>query len=97
MMWRAHGMTSPAISSDIVTEGARSRAEERGEPNSALGVQQSGALRQRRVAGELLRGVLQNGLDRIRRQRGIRLEHQATVPLTTGAAMLVPLMLRYGL
>src|SRR5258708_3154042 len=52
------------------------RGVEAGEANRADGVQEAGALRQRVVAGILLRRVLQDRLHRVRRERGIRLQHQ---------------------
>ena len=46
------------------------------QPNGAKRVQQAGALREGRLAARASRGVLQDRLDRVRRQVGIRLEHQ---------------------
>ena len=65
--------------------------------SAPLRVQEAGALRQRVDARQVLRGELQDRLHRVRRQRRIGLEHQRdAVPATIGAAMLVPLSVRYG-
>ena len=53
-----------------------SRAEEAGEIDSALGVEEPCALRQHVVIRIHLRGVFQNRFDEVRGQRGIRLQHQ---------------------
>ena len=63
---RCTGMRSP---------GCAVRVEPR-QAHGAERVEEAGALRQRVVARILLRGVLQDRLDQVRRQRRIRLQHQ---------------------
>ena len=68
------------------------------QPDGAAGVEQAGALRQRVLAGAHLRGVSAGWPSpRSASARGLASSISATVPATTGAAMLVPVRLRYGL
>ena len=71
--------------------------EEAGEPHGTVRVHLAGALRQQRDARLLDCGVLDEGLDGVQRA-GVQIacSINATTPVTAGAAMLVPLRVRYA-
>ena len=94
MMWRAHGMTSPAMSSSTVPRPSPVRKNARAGRRPR--VQQARALRERRVV-QRLREYCRIAFTAFGVSDGFASSISATVRATTGAAMLVPLRLRYGL